>query len=83
MVSLYRIHGGAYVTGNKVDSSAGDPTDIISASQSDGFLGMIYVSMNYRLGSLCFMSGQSYKEEGRVMNLGLHDQRLALEWVKK
>ncbi|KAF7555872.1 hypothetical protein G7Z17_g1843 [Cylindrodendrum hubeiense] len=77
------IHGGAYVMGNKLDSSAGNSSGLIAASQKDGSLGMIYVSINYRLGSLGFISGESYESEGGVSNLGLRDQRLALEWVQK
>ncbi|PSN62813.1 alpha/beta-hydrolase [Corynespora cassiicola Philippines] len=39
--------------------------------------------MNYRLGALGFSSGSSYQAEGGVANLGLLDQRFALEWVQK
>jgi acetylcholinesterase len=40
------------------------------------------VSFNYRLGALGWQSGPSYQAEGGVANLGLHDQRFALEWIK-
>ncbi|KAG6355082.1 hypothetical protein INS49_004163 [Diaporthe citri] len=65
------IHGGAYVTGNKIDSSAGDPSGLISASQKNGSEGFIYVSMNYRLGGLGFMSGELFESQGGIPNLGL------------
>ncbi|KAF7526228.1 hypothetical protein G7054_g10825 [Neopestalotiopsis clavispora] len=61
---------------------AGDPSGLIAASQSNGSPGFVYVSMNYRLGGLGFMAGDSYESEGGIANLGLHDQRLALEWVQ-
>ncbi|KAJ4262895.1 hypothetical protein NW762_006508 [Fusarium torreyae] len=37
--------------------------------------------MNYRLGALGFLSGPTLKAEG-TPNAGLHDQRLALKWVR-
>ncbi|UPK92726.1 hypothetical protein LCI18_003661 [Fusarium solani-melongenae] len=77
------IHGGAYVVGNKVDSSAGDPTGLITASRKDGGDGIIYVSLNYRLGGLGFVSGETFQKDGGTPNVGLLDQRLALEWVQK
>lgn len=43
--------------------------------------GAIYVSMNYRLGAFGFLSGPSLQEDGTA-NAGLHDQRLALQWVQ-
>lgn len=78
-----RIHGGAYVAGNKVDSSAGDPSSLISAAQSCSHPGFVYVSMNYRLGGLGFLSGEAFENEDMVPNLGIHDQRMALDWVQK
>ncbi|KAG7088897.1 hypothetical protein E1B28_012842 [Marasmius oreades] len=43
---------------------------------------VIYVSMNYRLAAFGFLAGKEVKAAG-VGNLGLHDQRQALRWVKK
>ncbi|KAF8608522.1 alpha/beta-hydrolase [Ceratobasidium sp. AG-I] len=43
---------------------------------------VIYVAMNYRLGIYGFPPGQQSEAAG-ALNLGLKDQRLALEWVKK
>ncbi|KAG8745212.1 hypothetical protein FRC10_008524 [Ceratobasidium sp. 414] len=43
---------------------------------------VIYVAMNYRLGIFGFPPGQAAADTG-ASNLGLKDQRLALEWVQK
>ncbi|KAF8608649.1 alpha/beta-hydrolase [Ceratobasidium sp. AG-I] len=43
---------------------------------------VIYIAMNYRLGVYGFPPGQAAVDAGAV-NLGLKDQRLALEWVQK
>ena len=40
------------------------------------------MSINYRLGPLGFPQGPEAVKRG-VLNLGLHDQRVALEWVQK
>ncbi|KAA1472235.1 carotenoid ester lipase precursor [Dentipellis sp. KUC8613] len=42
----------------------------------------IYVSMNYRLSALGWLASREVQAEN-VANLGLWDQRLALEWVQK
>jgi Carboxylesterase family len=42
---------------------------------------ILFVSMNYRLGPLGFPQGPEAVERG-ILNLGLHDQRAALEWVQ-
>ena len=43
---------------------------------------MQYVSFNYRLGAFGWLSGPTFQENG-ASNAGLHDQRFALEWVKR
>ena len=43
---------------------------------------ILFVSINYRLGPLGFPQGPEAVERG-ALNLGLHDQRVALEWVQK
>ena len=40
------------------------------------------MSINYRLGPLGFPQGPEAVKRG-ALNLGLHDQRVALEWVQK
>ncbi|KAG8710875.1 hypothetical protein FRC09_020892 [Ceratobasidium sp. 395] len=42
---------------------------------------VIYVAINYRLGLYGFPPGQAAADAG-ALNLGLKDQRLALEWVQ-
>jgi carboxylesterase type B len=41
----------------------------------------MFVSFNYRLGPLGFPLGPEAVARG-VLNLGLHDQRIALQWVQ-
>ena len=43
---------------------------------------IVYVSMNYRLGAFGWSSGPSFEAAGGVSNVGLYDQRMALEWVR-
>ncbi|KII86963.1 hypothetical protein PLICRDRAFT_113488 [Plicaturopsis crispa FD-325 SS-3] len=43
---------------------------------------VIFVSLNYRLNAFGFLAGQQVKDAG-VANLGLHDQRLALQWIQE
>jgi carboxylesterase type B len=42
---------------------------------------MIYVAFNYRLGAFGFLGGSEVQRNG-VLNAGLLDQRLALEWIQ-
>ncbi|KAF4630028.1 hypothetical protein G7Y89_g8116 [Cudoniella acicularis] len=63
--------------GAPVPSAAG----LLRASQSNGKEGVIWVAMNYRLGVFGFLSGPTFQTNGTA-NAGLHDQRLALEWVQ-
>ncbi|KXH44129.1 carboxylesterase [Colletotrichum simmondsii] len=78
---LVWIHGGSYVLGHK--NFASNPTGLIAYSQEDGSDGVVYVTLNYRLGLFGWMSGPDFKEQGGVANLGLRDQRLALEWIQE
>ncbi|KAJ7032363.1 alpha/beta-hydrolase [Mycena alexandri] len=43
---------------------------------------IVFVSINYRLASLGFLGGKALESQGSL-NLGLHDQRLALHWVQE
>ena len=43
---------------------------------------IVFVSFNYRLGPLGFPQGPEAVERG-ALNLGLHDQWVALQWVQK
>lgn len=64
-------------TGHK-DDSIYDPSGIIERSQADGGKGVIYVSINYRLGLFGWLNG--YNDLNIVANGGLYDQRRALDW---
>ncbi|KIY64476.1 alpha/beta-hydrolase [Cylindrobasidium torrendii FP15055 ss-10] len=67
---VFWIHGG----GGELDSSY----DLVP--ESDGQV--IVVSVQYRLGLFGFLAGQSVKDSG-VLNAGLLDQRLALQWTQE
>lgn len=73
---LVWIHGGGFTSGSK--TSAGNPAGIISRSKIENDDGIIFVSINYRLGLFGWLGAG-----GITPNLGLHDQRVALEWVQK
>ncbi|SPO06192.1 related to triacylglycerol lipase V precursor [Cephalotrichum gorgonifer] len=72
------FHGGAFSSGGAEDGN--DMTPIVEKS-----VGMnapvILVSVQYRLGAFGFLAGKELAEEGNT-NLGLRDQRLALQWVQ-
>lgn len=72
---IVQIHGGGYTVGNAL-SYPGDA--IVNASNG----GLIYVAIQYRLGIFGFLGGSDVKENG-VLNAGLFDQRLALDWVQR
>ncbi|PQE32848.1 putative cholinesterase protein [Rutstroemia sp. NJR-2017a WRK4] len=74
---LVWIYGGGYVGGYK--TSSGSPASLIARSQENGKEGVVYVAMNYRLGAFGWLAGNS----NITANVGLLDQRLALEWVQK
>jgi para-nitrobenzyl esterase len=72
------VHGGAYSVG----SSRENPR------QGEGLVrrgGIVYVSLNYRLGALGFLDFSRYSTPERPFesNLGLRDQVAALAWVRE
>ncbi|TFB95352.1 carboxylesterase/lipase family protein [Cryobacterium sp. HLT2-28] len=72
------IHGGAYSVG----SSREVPR------QGEGLVrrgGVLYVSLNYRLGALGYLDFSRYGSAERPFesNLGLRDQVAALQWVRE
>ncbi|KAK3111790.1 hypothetical protein LTR53_012598 [Teratosphaeriaceae sp. CCFEE 6253] len=77
---LVWIYGGGYTAGSK--SGSGNPAGLLARSENNGSEGVIYVSMNYRLGAFGWLSGPSLQANGDA-NAGLLDQRLALEWVQE
>ncbi|KAJ7216322.1 esterase 1 [Mycena pura] len=71
------IFGGSFFTGTTVTFNA---SELVFRSITRG-TPIIYVSLNYRLGPLGFPQGSEAASRG-VLNLGLRDQTLALEWVQ-
>ncbi|XP_013779866.1 acetylcholinesterase-1-like [Limulus polyphemus] len=69
---LVWIHGGGFNTGSSTN-------DIYDGTTLTAFGDVIVVSMNYRIGVLGFFSAGTEDAPG---NMGLHDQYLALLWVK-
>ncbi|KAF2148643.1 carboxylesterase family protein-like protein [Myriangium duriaei CBS 260.36] len=78
---LFWIFGGGYVYGSK--TSYGSPSGLLTRSEMERQPGVIYVAPNYRLGAFGWLSGPTFEQDGGLPNAGLHDQRLALEWVHK
>ncbi|KAJ5212775.1 secreted lipase [Penicillium cinerascens] len=73
---LVWIYGGGFETGS---TTMYDGSSFVTASVN-WKMPVIFVTMNYRLGAFGFMPGSEILEDGSA-NLGLLDQRLALEWV--
>ncbi|KAI0269120.1 extracellular triacylglycerol lipase precursor [Gloeopeniophorella convolvens] len=71
------IYGGGFYGGM---SSLYDGTPLVAQSVARG-TPILFVSVNYRIGPLGFPQGPEASERG-ALNLGLHDQWLALEWVQ-
>ncbi|KAL2840172.1 Alpha/Beta hydrolase protein [Aspergillus pseudoustus] len=73
---LVWIFGGAFELGGTAMYEA---TPLVKSSVSLD-MPIIHVAMNYRVGGFGFMPGKEILADG-AGNLGLLDQRLALEWV--
>jgi carboxylesterase type B len=74
------IHGGGVVKGSNSDPHF-DPDKVIDLSVADG-KPIIYVAINYRLSIFGFARLPILKD-AKSLNVGMRDQRLALEWVKE
>ncbi|KAF9238913.1 Alpha/Beta hydrolase protein [Melanogaster broomeanus] len=72
------IYGGAFESG---DASAYNGTNVVSRSISLKSP-VIYVSFNYRMNAFGFLGGKEVQAAG-LGNIGLHDQRFALQWIQK
>ncbi|KAL1301422.1 hypothetical protein AAFC00_005678 [Neodothiora populina] len=72
-VGLY-IHGGAF---NRGTAKMHDSASMVGWSDEP----FIVVSFNYRLGALGFLNSALTAEEG-LLNVGLKDQILMMEWVQ-
>ena len=75
---LVWIYGGGYTFGEK---SAYSAAGLIHAAEVNNTEGIIFVSLNYRLGAFGWLSGPTFQQDGTA-NAGLYDQRLALQWVQ-
>jgi carboxylesterase type B len=75
---LVYIHGGGYASGSKADFVT---ASMLQRAASTG-PPMVLVSLNYRLGALGWLNSPDVQENG-VANVGLHDQRFALDWIQK
>lgn len=73
---LVWIFGGGFELGS---TSQYNGASIVSASV-DSEMPVIFVAMNYRVGGFGFLPGAEILKDGSA-NLGLLDQRLALQWV--
>lgn len=69
------IQGGAYATNANANYNG---TEVVQESGNK----IVFVNFNYRVGALGFLAGKDVKEDGDL-NVGLLDQRMALQWVKK
>lgn len=78
---LVYMFGGAYVFGSKDSLQPELPFYDGSGMIGQSGNGMIFVSMNYRLGAYGFLAGTTMEREG-LPNAGLWDQRAALQWVQ-
>ncbi|KAF8850653.1 alpha/beta-hydrolase [Acephala macrosclerotiorum] len=72
-----QIHGGGYAYGDK--TSEGNPASFIAKSELNGADGIVFVTINYRLGLFGWLSG----DNNVTANVGLLDQKLALEWIQE
>lgn len=73
---LVWIYGGGFELGS---SAMYDGTSLVAASMQLK-MPVVFVAINYRVGGFGFMPGAEILKDGSA-NLGLLDQRLALQWV--
>lgn len=70
------LPGGGYVMGYASQSS---PYALMKHSNNS----FIFVNTQFRLGAYGFLGSTEYAKEGGAANVGLLDQRLAMEWVQQ
>jgi acetylcholinesterase len=77
------IYGGAWIMGADFPY---EHTNIVEQSIKIGEP-IIVVTFNYRIGAFGFLSGKAMQEQAEAgnvdLNVGLHDQRAALRWIKR
>ena len=79
---LVWIYGGGYTAGEKTGFGQFNPAGLIDVSQTDGSEGVVFVSLNYRLGAFGWLAGPTLQSDGTA-NAALYDQRLALQWIQQ
>jgi carboxylesterase type B len=77
---LVFVHGGAFFIGSSTRPYY-DPTTLCEAAIRNR-TPHILVSINYRLGALGFFHSPE-AEDSMPANNGLHDQRIAFEWIRR
>jgi len=75
---LFWFYGGGFEDG---DTSLYPGEAVVNRSLALGEP-VIYVSANYRLNAFGFLAGKEVKDRG-LTNVGLRDQRFALQWVQQ
>ncbi|KAE9964769.1 hypothetical protein BLS_008075 [Venturia inaequalis] len=73
------IHGGDFTSGSKHNFT--NPAGLFEASNDQDNETFIFVAINYRLGIFGWLGGSKFRRDGGIINLGLEDQRSAIEWV--
>lgn len=75
------IHGGGFYQGGGIDQRY----NLSFTVENSVNIGkpIIGVSINYRLSAWGFLSGSEEVRDTGNLNLGLRDQRLALQWVQE
>ncbi|KAG8166539.1 hypothetical protein KVR01_002228 [Diaporthe batatas] len=77
------VHGGGFQIGAKWGGPLTNPLGLQDRSFDEDGEGVVFVALNYRLGALGWLQGESFTSAGGVPNVGLHDQRKALQWINK
>ncbi|KAF0329845.1 carboxylesterase family protein [Colletotrichum asianum] len=74
------FQGGGYTTGSK--DQFGGPAGLLAQATAFEPDGLVFVAINYRLGAFGWSAGPTIQSDGTA-NVGLLDQRFALDWVQK
>lgn len=69
------VHGGGFVNGGS--------SPAVYSGHAFGRDGVVFVSMNYRLGRFGFFAHPGLEQEGFGGNFGFLDQIAALQWVRR